>query len=95
MPSRSKSVLYRSFILPNQTHYTLNWKYFIFLRNFWHRTCQGESCITMSKPFAGPAFQLLHHALHLLRILPADEMRATLVENSDLTNRQVSLFDSQ
>jgi putative SOS response-associated peptidase YedK len=33
--------------------------------------------------------------LHLLRILPADEMRAALVEKSDITNQQVSLFDSQ
>lgn len=33
--------------------------------------------------------------LHLLRILPADGMSATLVERSPITNRQVSLFDSQ
>jgi hypothetical protein len=33
--------------------------------------------------------------LHLLRILPADEMRAALVEKSNITNQQVSLFDSQ
>lgn len=33
--------------------------------------------------------------LHLLRILPAGKVRATLVEKSDITNRQVSLFDSQ
>jgi hypothetical protein len=32
---------------------------------------------------------------HLLRILPANEMRATLVEKSNITNRQVRLFDSQ
>ncbi|HZY73143.1 MAG TPA: SOS response-associated peptidase family protein [Edaphobacter sp.] len=33
--------------------------------------------------------------LHLLRILPAGKIRATLVEKSDITNQQVSLFDSQ
>lgn len=33
--------------------------------------------------------------VHLLRILPSDEMRATLVEQSNISNRQVSLFDSQ
>jgi putative SOS response-associated peptidase YedK len=33
--------------------------------------------------------------LHLLRILPADDMNATLVEKSNITNQQVSLFDSQ
>lgn len=33
--------------------------------------------------------------LHLLRILPADEMRTALIEKSDITNRQVNLFDSQ
>lgn len=33
--------------------------------------------------------------LHLLRILPSENMHATLVEKSPLTNRQVSLFDSQ
>jgi putative SOS response-associated peptidase YedK len=33
--------------------------------------------------------------LHLLRILPAGEMLATLVEKSNITNQQVSLFDSQ
>lgn len=33
--------------------------------------------------------------LHLLRILPADEMRAALIEKSNITNQQVSLFDSQ
>lgn len=33
--------------------------------------------------------------LHLLRILSANEMRASLVEKSDITNTQVSLFDSQ
>lgn len=33
--------------------------------------------------------------VHLLRILPAKEMRATLVEKSDITNSQVSLFDGQ
>jgi putative SOS response-associated peptidase YedK len=32
--------------------------------------------------------------VHLLRILPSDEMRATLVEKSDITNKQVGLFDS-
>lgn len=32
--------------------------------------------------------------LHLLRILPADEMSASLVEKSDISNEQVSLFDS-
>lgn len=33
--------------------------------------------------------------LHLLRIAPAHEMRATVIEQSNITNRQVSLFDSQ
>jgi putative SOS response-associated peptidase YedK len=33
--------------------------------------------------------------VHLLRILPAQEMCAALVEKSNLTNQQVSLFDSQ
>jgi putative SOS response-associated peptidase YedK len=33
--------------------------------------------------------------VHLLRILPADKMRAVLVENTPITNEQVSLFDSQ
>ena len=33
--------------------------------------------------------------VHLLRILPADEMSASLVEKSDISSRQVSLFDSQ
>jgi len=33
--------------------------------------------------------------LHLLRILLADEMCASLVEKSDISNKQVSLFDSQ
>ena len=32
--------------------------------------------------------------LHLLRILPSENMRAALVEKSPITNRQVSLFDS-
>jgi putative SOS response-associated peptidase YedK len=33
--------------------------------------------------------------VHLLRILPADEMRASLVEKTDISSKQVSLFDSQ
>ena len=33
--------------------------------------------------------------VHLLRILPANEMRARLVEKSPVTNAQVGLFDSQ
>jgi putative SOS response-associated peptidase YedK len=33
--------------------------------------------------------------VHLLRILPADEMRATLIGKSDISSQQVSLFDSQ
>lgn len=33
--------------------------------------------------------------LHLLRILPSENMRAALVEKPPITNRQVSLFDSQ
>ncbi len=33
--------------------------------------------------------------LHLLRIQSADTMAATLLETSPITNRQVSLFDSQ
>lgn len=32
---------------------------------------------------------------HLLRIIPSDQMRATLVEHSNITNRQVNLFDRQ
>jgi putative SOS response-associated peptidase YedK len=32
---------------------------------------------------------------HLLRILPADEMRATLLDKTDISTQQVSLFDSQ
>jgi len=33
--------------------------------------------------------------VHLLRILPAEEMRVQLVEASSITNAQVGLFDSQ
>jgi putative SOS response-associated peptidase YedK len=33
--------------------------------------------------------------VHLLRILQADTMRARLVETTPITNKQVSLFDSQ
>lgn len=33
--------------------------------------------------------------LHLLRIIPSDALRATLLEQSSIANRQVSLFDSQ
>jgi putative SOS response-associated peptidase YedK len=33
--------------------------------------------------------------VHLLRILPAEEMRVELVGDSPITNTQVSLFDSQ
>jgi putative SOS response-associated peptidase YedK len=33
--------------------------------------------------------------VHLLRILPADEMRAALLEKTDISSQQVSLFDSQ
>jgi putative SOS response-associated peptidase YedK len=33
--------------------------------------------------------------LHLLRILPAENMHAALIEKSPITNRQVNLFDSQ
>jgi putative SOS response-associated peptidase YedK len=33
--------------------------------------------------------------VHLLRILPADGMRATLLEKTELSSQQVSLFDSQ
>jgi putative SOS response-associated peptidase YedK len=33
--------------------------------------------------------------VHLLRILPAEKMRARLVETSMISNQQVSLFDSQ
>lgn len=33
--------------------------------------------------------------VHLLRILPADEMRAALLEKTDVSSQQVSLFDSQ
>jgi putative SOS response-associated peptidase YedK len=32
--------------------------------------------------------------VHLLRILPSDEMQAMLIGKSDITNQQVSLFDS-
>jgi putative SOS response-associated peptidase YedK len=32
--------------------------------------------------------------IHLLRILPANEMRAALAEKSNITNQQVNLFDS-
>lgn len=32
--------------------------------------------------------------LHLLRILPSEDMHAVLVEKSSITNRQVNLFDS-
>jgi putative SOS response-associated peptidase YedK len=34
-------------------------------------------------------------SLHLLRILSVEEMRAALVEKSDITDPQMSLFDSQ
>jgi putative SOS response-associated peptidase YedK len=33
--------------------------------------------------------------VHLLRIVPADEMRAAFVEKTDISSQQVSLFDSQ
>jgi putative SOS response-associated peptidase YedK len=33
--------------------------------------------------------------LHLLRIFPADKMRAKLIDSSAISNQQVSLFDSQ
>lgn len=33
--------------------------------------------------------------LHLLHILPAEKVRATLAEKSKTANQQVSLFDSQ
>jgi putative SOS response-associated peptidase YedK len=33
--------------------------------------------------------------VHLLRILPSDKMKVTLVETTAITNQQVSLFDSQ
>jgi putative SOS response-associated peptidase YedK len=33
--------------------------------------------------------------VHLLRILPAEQMEATLIETTPISNRQVSLFDSQ
>jgi len=33
--------------------------------------------------------------IHLLRILPAGKMRARLIETTPITNKQVSLFDSQ
>ena len=33
--------------------------------------------------------------VHLLRILPANKMKATLVETTPITNREVGLFDSQ
>ena len=32
--------------------------------------------------------------MHLLRVLDSDAMRATLIEKSPITNRQVGLFDS-
>jgi len=32
--------------------------------------------------------------VHILRILSSHEMQAMLVEKSDITNKQVSLFDS-
>ncbi len=31
--------------------------------------------------------------VHLLRIFPSDEMQTIFVENSEITNKQVSLFD--
>jgi hypothetical protein len=34
-------------------------------------------------------------SVHFLRILPANEMKATRVETTPITNQQVSLFDSQ
>jgi putative SOS response-associated peptidase YedK len=33
--------------------------------------------------------------IHLLRIFPADKMRAKLVETTPISNKQVGLFDSQ
>lgn len=33
-------------------------------------------------------------AVHVLRILDSDIMRATLIEKSSVTNQQVGLFDS-
>jgi putative SOS response-associated peptidase YedK len=33
--------------------------------------------------------------LHLLRILPAEDMRASLIEDRPITNQQVNLFDNQ
>jgi putative SOS response-associated peptidase YedK len=33
--------------------------------------------------------------VHLLRVLPADEMKVRLVETTPISNRQVELFDSQ
>jgi putative SOS response-associated peptidase YedK len=33
--------------------------------------------------------------VHLLRILPANKMKATLVETTPITNKEVGLFDSQ
>jgi hypothetical protein len=33
--------------------------------------------------------------IHLLRILPSEKMKATLVEETAITNQQVGLFDSQ
>jgi putative SOS response-associated peptidase YedK len=33
--------------------------------------------------------------VHLLRILPANRMKATLVATTLITNKQASLFDSQ
>jgi hypothetical protein len=32
--------------------------------------------------------------VHLLRILPSEKMKARLIEDSAITNRQVGLFDS-
>jgi putative SOS response-associated peptidase YedK len=33
--------------------------------------------------------------VHLLRILPANKMKATLIDSTPITNQQVRLFDSQ
>lgn len=33
--------------------------------------------------------------VHLLRIFPAEKMRSKLIDANTITNRQVSLFDSQ
>jgi putative SOS response-associated peptidase YedK len=33
--------------------------------------------------------------VHLLRILPEEEMRVRLIENSPITDRQATLFDPQ